>query len=214
MRAREAGGKPFGFGGALFAGDGISRHDPEKWEPVFGQDHAPTKISAARIIGPDIGEPGIAAAQFRGAGPVVARRLVPHEFLVLFGRRVRPFYARYGSAPLLSRCLLGCVFLTSPFIAVVAHSREAFVSIFRCAKRFSVVLSACADFLSSRSFASFRLPLFSRLLPDDIGLFVFFGACAGFDASLFSRAVLSRSLTAGSVFAARSITRGLRTAFV
>ena len=27
---------------------GVLAHDPEKWEPVFGQDHAPSKISDQR----------------------------------------------------------------------------------------------------------------------------------------------------------------------
>jgi uncharacterized protein (TIGR02444 family) len=29
---------------------GAGEHDPEKWEPVFGKDHAPTKVPFSRVV--------------------------------------------------------------------------------------------------------------------------------------------------------------------
>src|SRR5437867_3451402 len=49
-------------------GAGIIKHDPEKWNPVFGQDHAETRVGAVNALCSRPYRQGAAAALFPDHG--------------------------------------------------------------------------------------------------------------------------------------------------
>src|SRR4051812_22619539 len=80
--------------GVLRGGDLASAHDPEKWEPVFGQDHAqtigsqfrPEPLHKTRMSHPDLAIPTRAPAEVSADDTVLPFEVAP---LDLRGRVVR-----------------------------------------------------------------------------------------------------------------------------